>query len=232
MTGASALAGIASLAAEPARAAMLQALLSGQSLTATELARAAGVTAQTASGHLKRLTEAGLVTVVARGRHRYHRLAGSLAAQAIEELMATAAMLDAPSRPMRIGPRDAALRAARMCYDHLAGALGVGLADAMRASGAIQLDDDAALLNPQGRDLLERIGIDTDALAPGSQRILCRPCLDWSERRPHLGGRLGAALCNHCFQRGWLRRAQGRAISVTPEGRRQLRSSFGLDWPS
>jgi DNA-binding transcriptional ArsR family regulator len=230
MTSAAALAGTASLAADPARAAMVQALLAGKSLTAAELARAAGVTAQTASGHLKRLTEAGLVVMTAHGRHRYHRLAGPRAAQVIETLMA-AASLGANSRPVRTGPRDAALRAARICYDHLAGALGVALADALRASGSVELDDDAAMLTADGQTLLERIGIDTSALAPASGRIPCRPCLDWSERRPHLAGRLGAVLCNHCFEQGWVRRSEGRALSVTPEGRRQFRSRFGLTWP-
>lgn len=231
MTSAADLAGMASLIADPARAAILQALLPGRSLTATELAREAGIAAQTASGHLKRLTEAQLVSVTARGRHRYHRLAGPHAARAIEELMVAAVSFGAPLRPARIGPREAALRAARTCYDHLAGALGVGLADALRASGSIELDDDAAVLNPAGRTLLERIGIDTTALAPASRRILCRPCLDWSERRPHLAGRLGTVLCDHCFSRGWVRRAQGRILIVTPEGGRQFRLSFGLNWP-
>lgn len=225
---------IAALAGEPARAAMLHALLDGRALTASELARVAGVTPQTASGHLARLSAAGLVRVAKQGRHRYHRLASPAVAQMMESIMQVAAELDRPQRTLTVGPRDRALRAARTCYDHLAGTLGVALADALVSAGHVELSDDAGLVTESGVAWLSRIGI--DVVAPGatngkrSERLVCRPCLDWTERRPHLAGRLGAALCGHCFAQGWIRRIDGsRAVTVTRKGERGFREAFGID---
>src|SRR5689334_23345854 len=185
---------IAALAGDPARVGMLHALLDGRALTATELARAAGVTPQTASGHLARLTKAGLIAVHQQGRHRYHRLASAAVAQMMESIMQVAALASPPPRTMFTGPRDAALRNARTCYDHLAGRLGVALADSMVEGGHVELTDDAGLLTESGAVLLSRAGLDVEAINAGrrSKRVLCRPCIDWSERRPHLAGALGA----------------------------------------
>ncbi|HEY1246709.1 MAG TPA: helix-turn-helix transcriptional regulator [Hyphomicrobiaceae bacterium] len=225
-------AAIAALAGDPARAGMLHALMDGRALTASELARAAGVTAQTASGHLARMTSAGLVCVEKQGRHRYHRLASPAVAHMIESIMQVASDLE-PARPrLSVGPRDAALRAARTCYDHLAGRLGVALADALVARGYADLAGDGGVITGPGFVFLGEIGIDLEALAARSSRrgarIMCRPCLDWSERRPHLAGAVGTALCALGFEKNWLRRIEGtRAVAVTPRGARVFRETFG-----
>jgi DNA-binding transcriptional ArsR family regulator len=221
---------IAALAGDPARVGMLHALLDGRALTATELARAAGVTPQTASGHLARLTKAGLIAVQRQGRHRYHRLASAAVARMMESIMQVAALAEPPARTFT-GPREAALRTARTCYDHLAGRLGVALADAMVEGGYVELSDDAGMLTESGVALLTRAGLDVDAIVARkhTKRVLCRPCLDWSERRPHLAGALGAALCTHCFDKGWVRRIDGtRALAITRKGEQGLRETFGV----
>ena len=228
MTKTAALAEIAAAAGDPARAGMLNALMDGRALTATELARVAGITAQTASGHLARLTIAGLLTVEKQGRHRYHRLASPAVARMLESIMEVAA--DAkPLRKAFTGPRDAAMRAGRTCYDHLAGTLGVAIADAMVTHGHIELASDAGIVTESGVALLQRIGIDLEPRGKRTSRLLCRPCLDWSERRPHLAGVVGAALCTHCFDAGWIRRVEGtRAVTVTPKGERNFREIFRI----
>jgi DNA-binding transcriptional ArsR family regulator len=223
---------VAALVGEPTRAGMLHALMDGRALTASELARVAGVTPQTASGHLAHLTAAGLLGVEKQGRHRYHRLASPAVARMMESIMQVASGLAPARAPLSVGPRDAALRAARTCYDHLAGRLGVALADAMVMGGHVELVDDGGVVTTAGIELLGRIGIDVDALlAPRGNRtprILCRPCLDWSERRPHLAGAVGAALCAHSLAKGWVRRIDGtRAVAVTPKGQRVYREDFG-----
>ena len=218
-----ALAETAALIGEPARAAMLAALLDGRALSAGELAQAAGITPQTASAHLARLSEAGLLAVARQGRHRYHRLASPAVARLIEGLLELAAT--APRR-VATGPRDPALRMARTCYDHLAGRLGVAIADAMAARGAIELSPDGGAVTQDGERFLASLGVTP---VPGRGRLFCRPCLDWSERRPHVAGVLGAALCARCFELGWVRRrAGGRALEVTPGGWLGLRESFGI----
>jgi DNA-binding transcriptional ArsR family regulator len=225
MVTTSSLAAVAALVGDPARAAMLQALMDGRALTAGELAAAAGVAPQTASGHLGRLAQAGLVTVARQGRHRYHRLAGAPVARMLEGLMLVAA---APAPP-RTGPRDEALRLARTCYDHIAGRLGVALADALAERGWVVIEGESGLVTPEGRAGLGRLGIGIDDPARGGRAQPCRPCLDWSERRPHLAGRLGAALCRHGLERGWVRRQAGsRALAVSPEGHRAWREAFGV----
>jgi DNA-binding transcriptional ArsR family regulator len=222
---------VASLAGDPARAGMLHALMDGRALTASELARVASVTPQTASGHLSRMTAGGLVAVEKQGRHRYYRLATPAVAQMMESIMQVASGL-AAARPAPVtGPRDLALRTARTCYDHLAGRLGVALADALAAGGYVELERDAGLVTDAGVLLFSRIGVDVAALSAGRGargRVLCRPCLDWSERRPHIGGSVGAALCALSFEEDWIRRVKGtRAVSVTPKGHRVFRETIG-----
>jgi len=229
---------LAQLLGEPARAAMLLALMDGRALTANELATAAGVGAPTASRHLAQLVEAGLLALARQGRHRYHRLASREVAQALESLMQLAAHQAPPTaaRPLLTGPRDASLRFARRCYDHVAGRLGVAIADRLLDDGAIVFDDDAGQLTERLGPSLRGLDIDlgADALAGRpAARPVCRPCLDWSERRPHVAGRLGALLCAHCIERGWLRRAaDSRALVLTAPGTLALREWLGArHWP-
>jgi DNA-binding transcriptional ArsR family regulator len=223
---------VAALVGDPARAGMLHALMDGRALTASELATVAGVTPQTASGHLARMAAAGLVYVAKQGRHRYHRLASPAVARMIESIMRVASDMP-PMRPApRTGPRDMALRTARTCYDHLAGRLGVALADGLVAGGHVELADDAGLVTDAGVALLGQLGIDVAALAASRAkraRLLCRPCIDWSERRPHLAGTVGAALCTRSFEQGWIRRIEGtRAVTVTPKGQRLFRETLDV----
>lgn len=212
---------------------MLHALMDGRALTASELARTAGVTPQTASGHLSRLIAAGLLAVTQQGRHRYHRLASPSVARMMEGIMQVASEAAVARKPVVVGPRDTALRTARTCYDHIAGRLGVALADAMVTGGHIELASDAGAVTDSGVALLTGLGIDLDALASRSgkrsARLFCRPCIDWSERRPHLAGAVGAALCAHCLATGWIRRSEGtRAVAITPKGQRGFREVFGV----
>lgn len=223
---------VAAIAGEPARAGMLHALMDGRALTASELAQVAGVTPQTASEHLAKMAASGFVQVEKQGRHRYHRLATPAVAQMMESIMQVASALET-TRPAPVtGPRDVALRMARTCYDHLAGRLGVCLADAMVARGFVDLKHDGGLVTDAGISLLHKIGINIADLTIGrgrSARVLCRPCLDWSERRPHLAGTLGAALCTVSLERGWIRRKDGtRAVTVTAEGQRIYRDAIGV----
>ncbi|WP_210251050.1 ArsR/SmtB family transcription factor [Microvirga thermotolerans] len=220
------LAEIASLMGDVARANILSALMDGRALTASELAWHGGVGASTASGHLARLAEANLVTVARQGRHRYYRLASPEVAQAIEALMAVAS--SGPKRHRPVGPRDVALRRARTCYDHLAGRLGTAIADALVERRHIVLSDEAGALTEDGRRFLCDFGIDLDR-SGARGRALCRACLDWSERRPHLAGRLGAALCRRVFELGWVERIKdSRALSITAAGREGLCTTFGI----
>ena len=235
MASNAAFAEVASLAGDPGRAGMLHALMDGRALTATELAHVAGITPQTASGHLARLSAGGLVTVQQQGRHRYHRLASPAVARLLESIMQVAAG-SAPRRKAFVGPRDLALRAARTCYDHLAGHLGVALADALVANGQIELTSDAGIVTDKGAALFDRLGIELDGnldkKGSGKRkgRMLCRPCLDWSERRPHLAGHVGGALCRHCFTAGWIKHVDGtRAVTVTPKGQRNFREIFRIE---
>lgn len=215
---------IAALTGDPTRAAIVQALMDGRALTATELARAAGITPQTASGHLTQLIDAGLLEREHQGRHRYHRLASPMVASLLESLMPFAA--DATFKRQATGPRDRDMRMARTCYDHIAGQLGVRMTDAMVARGLIERVGDIGTVTDPGVRFFTSLGI---AFSPQTSRPVCKPCLDWSERRPHLAGQLGAALCQHCLTQGWVRRRSGnRTLDVTPLGDRAFRDVFGF----
>jgi DNA-binding transcriptional ArsR family regulator len=215
MSNALSIATVARLIGDPARANMLAALMGGMALTASELAREAGVSASTASGHLAKLVDGGLALCLQQGRHRYYRLAGHGVAEVLESLMEVSVR---GVLKQRIGPKEQALRQARVCYDHLAGAAGVRMGDGLVAKGHLAWRDQAFALTPSGRGFLCAFGIDMDAVER-QRRPLCRACLDWSERRPHLGGGMGAALLARLTEIGWLRRSAGsRAVQVTPAG--------------
>ena len=222
------LAEIASLVGDPARAAMVNALMDGRALTAGELAFFARVSPQTASLHLRKLSAANLLTRVQQGRHHYFRIASPLVATMMESIGAVAA-LEAPPRSRRLSPADLKLRDARMCYDHLAGRIAVAIADAMIARNLLVLDSDGGEVTPAGFGFFNALGIDLETHRRG-RRAFCRPCLDWSERRHHLAGFTGAALARHCEERGWIRRVRdSRAVAVTEPGRRALNDLLGVD---
>jgi DNA-binding transcriptional ArsR family regulator len=217
---------IAALAGDPARANILTALLDGRAMTATELAYAARVTPQTTSAHLAKLVEASLITATPSGRHRYFRLASPKVAQMLESIVAVAGDNRPRFRPL--SRQAAQLRAARVCYDHLAGQLGVRIAEAMVARGYLVLEDDGGRITEAGTRYLWDLGIDTRIAGKG-RRHLCRACLDWTERRPHIGGAIGAALAERWLALGWITRAKdSRAVTVTPAGERGFRETLGM----
>lgn len=217
---------IGALVGDPARANMLTALLDGRALTARELAELAGVTPQTASGHLAKLMASGLICMEVQGRRHYHRLASAEVAQMLEAMHVAGAGLKPQGPARRIGPADPAMRVARTCYDHLAGALAVGIADALSEDGAPFAS--ACSLSCQGEARLAAWGIDLEAARKG-RKVFCRPCLDWSERRPHLAGALGVEILNRSIELGWLRRRFGRReLIITPIGRQGFREQFGV----
>ncbi|HVP84071.1 MAG TPA: winged helix-turn-helix domain-containing protein [Rhizomicrobium sp.] len=210
---------IAALAGDPARANMLAALMSGKALTASELANEAGVSLPTASAHLSKLETGGLIAGLKQGRHRYFRLADSDVAEMLEKMLGVAAR--AGHMRTRTGPADPALRKARVCYDHLAGEMGVALFDGLTRAGVIAGKDDLHVTR-RGKDFLEAFEIDFNALSK-ERRPVCKTCLDWSMRRQHLGGGLGAALLDRFFALHWARRdREGRAVHFTPDGARRF----------
>lgn len=215
---------IASLIGDPARANILTALMSGKALTATELAAEAGVTPQTASAHLAKLETGGLVTQARQGRHKYTRLASDDVAHLLETLMGIAA--GAGHLRTRPGPRDPELRRARVCYNHLAGDMGTRMYDSLLARGFLHRDSEALTLSDDGHHFITALGLDLDRL-PSPRTVLCRDCLDWSERRAHLAGRLGRGLLGHIERVGWARRVQDtRIIRFTPVGEAAFDSAF------
>lgn len=223
------IAGVAALIGDPARANMLTALMHGAALTASELALEAGVTKQTASAHLAKLSEAELITAEAQGRHRYFRLADADVASVLEGLMGVAAR--AKALRTRPGPKEPALRRARVCYDHLAGDMGVELFDALVKVRWLSQRDGEVTLSKRGRDSIDALGLDLEALEH-SNRPLCRACLDWSVRRNHLAGALGAGLLQHIYAQGWARRRNGtRVVEFTSAGERSFRRTFGIETP-
>lgn len=215
---------IAALIGDPARANMLTALMSGKALTATELAAEAGVTLQTASAHLAKLETGGLLQMRRQGRHKYARLASDQVAETLEALMGLAA--GSGHLRSRTGPRDQALREARICYDHLAGDMGILLYDRLLAQGWLRDDPEFPAVTDRGADHLSTLGLDIPALQ-SSRRPICRACLDWSERRSHLAGGLGQALLDMMLARGWARRLpDSRVIQFSPTGKTAFHRAF------
>jgi DNA-binding transcriptional ArsR family regulator len=243
MPGEADIAAVAALLADRRRCQILLALMDGRALPASVLASEAGVAASTTSEHLSKLLDGGLVTVETSGRHRYYRLAGPQVARVIEAMSPLAR--PRPVRSLREGTRAEALRSARLCYDHLAGRLGTALMGTLLDQGLLEGGDgrfDPAAgdrlsapggevdyrVTPSGAAALADIGVDLDAL-PG-RCPLVRYCVDWSEQRHHLAGKLGAALAERLFELGWIRRlSTPRAVRVTPEGEAGLRAALGLD---
>lgn len=215
---------IAALIGDHARAQALTVLMAGKALTATELADAAGVTRQTISSHLAQLVDAGLLAVEPQGRHRYFRIADAEVAQMLEALMGVASAAG-PRR--RTGPREPALRKARVCYDHLAGELGVLMYERLAQRGAFEAGPGGIGLTAQGALLVAELGVDAGAPA-GSRRPYCRTCLDWSERRHHLAGVLGTALLDRFEALGWAKRMpESRALAFSAAGEAALREWLG-----
>lgn len=216
---------VASLIGDPARANMLTALMAGKALTASELAQEAGVTLQTASSHLGKLEQNGLLRPCKQGRHKYFSLANDEVAQALEALMGLAANVGLlRTRP---GPRDAALREARVCYNHLAGNLGTRLFDSLISRNLLRLTDENLKLTSSGAAFVQGFGVELEKLKAG-RSPLCRQCLDWSERRPHLAGSLGRALFKRMEELGWATRdPDSRAVSFTAKGKAGFRELLG-----
>jgi DNA-binding transcriptional ArsR family regulator len=217
---------IAALIGERARADILTALMANNALTATELSQVAGVTKQTISAHLAKLLDARLLAVETQGRHRYFRLADPDVAQLLETLMGVAFRSGAVRA--RLSPREPALRKARVCYDHLAGDLGVQVYESLQRGKLLSAGASDLALTAAGAAFVRDLGIDLDALTE-RKRSVCRACLDWSVRRHHLAGALGAALLARFCELGWARRANNsRVVEFSPRGEKALRTRFDL----
>jgi DNA-binding transcriptional ArsR family regulator len=226
MVAAANLVEVAALVGDTARAAILAALMGGQALTGSELAYLARVSRPTASEHLVKLVEARLIAVTKQGRYRYYRIASPLVARMIESIIAVAA-IEVPARYQPRSIRDDALRFARTCYDHLAGRVGVAVTDALVANGHIVLGEDGGEVTDAGARFLTAFGAD---LHSRGTRIFCRPCLDWSERRYHVAGLVGAEIWRRCLDLGWLvRERDSRTLRLTAAGRTGLSDTFGVD---
>ncbi len=219
------LAALAGLLADGTRATFCLALLDGRAWTAGELARHAGVAASTATGHLNLLVAGGLLAQERQGRHRYIRLADAGTAELIESLASMAPPRSAQPGSLSVASRHQALARARTCYDHLAGALGVQITEAMTSGGLLDREQGLALTG-DGACWFTALGISVPA---ATRRPLARPCLDWTERRPHLAGAAGAALCSHALGSRWITRiGTGRAVALTDVGREALQTHLGL----
>jgi DNA-binding transcriptional ArsR family regulator len=225
MVAAANLVEVAALVGDTARATILSALMGGQSLTATELACCADVSRSTASGHLSKLVAARLLTVTRKRRFSYYRIASPLVATMLESIKVVAAIV--PPRRQPRSANDDALRFARSCYDHLAGQVGVAVTDALVAMGHIVLTDEGGEVTSSGGRFLSAFGAD---LRPRTRRIFCQPCLDWSERRYHLKGLVGARILDRLLELGWLESVPGsRALQLTPSGRAGLSETFQIE---
>lgn len=213
---------IGSLVGDPARANMLNALMGGTALTASELALEAGVSLPTASSHLSKLMEGGLLTLASQGRHRYYGLAGPQVAGMIEAITGVAEAVG-PKR-VRPGPRDGAMRVARVCYDHLAGEQAVAMLDRLVDKNILVRDDQEIRLGPSAASHFAAIGID---VYTKPRRPVCRACLDWSVRRSHLAGTLGAAILDKILLEKWARREKdSRAVVFSPPGKQAFERVF------
>jgi DNA-binding transcriptional ArsR family regulator len=220
------IAAVASLMGDRARATMLMCLMAGRSHTATELARAANVTKQTASSHLSKLVDARLLAVENVGRHRYFRLADHEVGTVLEHLTGLAQRVGAVH--VESGPKDPAMRKARVCYDHLAGELGVLVYDSLAQQGFLRTSHDGLALTEPGENFCGSFGVDVSAMH-ARRRPMCLACLDWSIRRPHLAGALGAAVLSRIFALGWARPQKGtRTVIFSVNGERALRTRFRL----
>ena len=218
------IASIAALIGDPARANMLTALMSGTALTATELAEEAGVTKQTASSHLGKLEAGGLLKIRKQGRRRYYQLSGDDVAELLEKLMGLADRTGHVRT--RRGPKDPALRTARVCYDHLAGDMGIQLYESLLARGLLFEHEGEPVLTPVGQRFMAGLGLPLEDLKR-AKRPLCKACLDWSARRTHLAGSLGAALLTHFYSEGWASRADGsREVRFSPAGKQRFETLF------
>ena len=226
MVAAANLVEVAALVGDTARATMLAALMSGQSLTATELAYCANVSRSTASGHLSKLVAARHLTVTRKGRFSYYRIASPLVATMLESIKVVAA-IEVPPRHQPRSAHDDAVRFARSCYDHLAGRAGVAITDALVAMGHIALTDEGGEVTASGARFLSAFGAN---LSPRTRRIFCQPCLDWTERRYHLKGLVGAAILHRLLELGWFKRVSGsRALRLTSSGRAGLSEIFHIE---
>ena len=226
MKGSPNIARVGSLIGDTARAAMLTALMSGKALTASELSREAGVTVQTASSHLRKMEEGGLLQVRKQGRYKYFALANERVAQVLESLMGLVAAEQTLST--RVGPSDSALRYARVCYNHLAGDMGIRLYNSLMAQGVLSLKKNELVLTQRGYEFVTEFGIDIVALQKGRTQ-LCRECLDWSERRSHLAGSLGRAFLSQFEALRWVKRhSDSRAIKFSRKGLEQFDALFPL----
>lgn len=215
---------VAALIGDPARANILTALMAGKALTASELAEEAGIAMPTASGHLRKLEEGGLVLARKQGRHKYFALAGAQAGQVLEALMGFAVARG--HLRTRTGPRDAALRAARVCYNHLAGRAGVQMYDSLVGRGFLRIDQEGLTVTGEGRAFVAGFGVEIEQLA-GRRAPLCRECLDWSERRSHLAGSLGRALFEILLEKKWaMREPDSRAVRFSKAGQAAFDATF------
>ncbi len=222
---------VAALIGDHTRATMLSALMSGSALTATELASAAGITKQTASAHLRKLSDARLISVASQGRHRYFCIADAEVAELMEKLMGVA--IRSGIKHLQPGPKDPLLRKARVCYDHLAGEMGVALFDSFKAQGLIAVTEKQSTdnisqtkldLTTEGEAFFSKIGIPIQ-LPNTSRRAICRSCLDWSVRKHHLAGFVGASILEHCFHKKWAKREEGsRIVRFSVKGEKQFSS--------
>ncbi|HLH88934.1 MAG TPA: winged helix-turn-helix domain-containing protein [Xanthobacteraceae bacterium] len=226
MVAAANLVEVAALVGDTARATMLNALMGGQSLTATELAYCANVSRSTASTHLSKLVAARLLTVLRNRRFSYYRIASPLVASMLESIKVVAA-IEVPPRRQPRSANDDALRFARRCYDHLAGRVGVAVTDALVAMGHVVLTDEGGEVTPSGERFLAAFGVD---LRSRSRRIFCQPCLDWSERRYHLKGLVGARILDRLVELGWLETvSDSRALRLTSSGRAGLSETLQIE---
>lgn len=217
------LARVGALIGDNTRARMLTTLMHGKALTASELARDAGITAQTASTHLAKLEEGGLLTLHKQGRHKYFALAGEEVAGLLESLMGFT--VSNSNEGVFTGPRDNAMRKARVCYNHLAGDMGIRLYDSLLHQKFLVMRDGTPCLSQKGEQFVTEFGIDLATLRAGKSP-LCRSCLDWSERRFHLAGSLGRALYTCLEERRWVKRGEGRAVIFSSRGEREFHSTF------